>query len=210
MPAPRVKYEDLPKETRDRIDRDEAKLSGGYKKPIGPQQPSKKQQAAQRKIDQDIENVKDRQRAEEAGTTAKDFREMKKRNEEKKSAPAAPSRTEKAKNWIQERGRAIAQNTQDIRPRGKGPGVYGAMSMGMPANPDLFGVGGFGGMHKMMGADPFQEMFPRQAPAPPRPAPQRRKKKRKSTSRRAPAQQQGGMPGMGMGIPKGMKWMFGQ
>jgi len=208
MPPPRVNYKDLPKETRDRIDRDEAKLAGNYKKPIGPQQPSKKNQAAQRKIDQDIENVKDRQRAEERGTTAKDFKEMKKRQDtERKEKEKSPvqSKAEKAKNWIQERGRAIAHETRDIRPRGS---VHGAMGMGLPSNPDLFGVGGFGGMHKMMGADPFQEMFPRQAPPPPRPRPAARKKKRKSTSRRAPAQSGGGMPGMG--IPKGMKWMFGQ
>jgi hypothetical protein len=125
----------------------------------------------------------------------------------KQNPPKAPvpSKTEKAKNWLQERGRAIAHETRDIRPRGS---VHGAMGMGLPANPDLFGVSGFGGMHKMMGADPFQEMFPRQAP-PPRPRPAARKKKRKSASRRAPAQQ-GGMPGMMGGIPSHMKWMFGQ
>jgi hypothetical protein len=74
MPPPRVNYKDLPKETRDRIDRDEAKLAGNYKKPIGPKQPSQKDREKQRKIDQNIENVKDRQRAEERGTTTKDFK----------------------------------------------------------------------------------------------------------------------------------------
>jgi hypothetical protein len=202
MPPPRVNYKDLPKAARDRIDRQVNKQGGVGKKEYGPQQPSKKNQAAQRKIDQDIENVKDRQRAEERGTTAKDFREMKKRNETKEKQPAIPSRTEKAKNWLKERSVAIAHETRDIRPRGS---VHGAMGMGLPSNPDLFGVGSFGGIHGMMGADPFHEMQPRRNP---QPAPQR-KKKRKAAKRRAPSQS-GGMPGMGMGIPKGMKWMFGQ
>jgi hypothetical protein len=117
------------------------------------------------------------------------------------------TKTEKAKAWLKNRAEAIAQNTQDIRPRGRGPSPHTTLGMGLPANPDLFGVGAFGGMHNMMGADPFHEMYPRRNP---QPIPQR-KKKRKG-KRRAPAapRSQGGMPGMMGGIPKHMKWMFGQ
>ena len=199
MPPPRVNYKDLPKATRDRIDRDHGKKeSPGM---------SKKEKEALR-IKQVVENIKDKQRAEEQGTTAKDFKEMKKRQDaerkEKEKSPVV-SKAEKAKNWIQERGRAIAHETRDIRPRGS---VHGAMGMGLPANPDLFGVGSFGGgggMKGMMGADPFQEMYPRRNP---QPAPQRKRKRKtkRRVSRPAPA------PSMGMmgGIPSHMKWMFGQ
>ena len=123
----------------------------------------------------------------------------------KKSKTPEPTTKQKVVGFLKDRAEAIAHETRDIRPRGKGPGVYGAMSMGLPANPDLFGVGGFGGLHQMMGADPFHDLAPSRPPAF-RTVPQRKKKKGK---RRAPAPQ-GGMPGMGMGIPKGMKWMFGQ
>jgi hypothetical protein len=80
--------------------------------------------------------------------------------------------------------------------------------MGLPQNPDLFGVGSFGGgggLHGMMGADPFHELHPRRNP---QPAPQ--KKRKRKTKRRAPPAQAGGFPPMMGGIPKGMKWMFGQ
>ena len=206
MPAPRVNYKDLPKETRDRIDRQEAKLAGNYKKPIGPQQPKQTQkekaaQERQKKIDQNIENVKDRQRAEERGTTAKDFKEMKKRQDTEKKQPAQPSRTEKAKKWVQERGAAIAHETRDLRPRHNPMGNIG---MRLPGNNDMFGVGQFGGIHQMMGVDPFNEMRPR---SPPPTATKRRKPVKRRKARRAPAQSSGGWQPP-TGIPKDLKWMF--
>jgi hypothetical protein len=201
MPPPRVNYKDLPKEARDRIDRQTNKQGGVGKKEYGPKQPSQKEREKQRKIDQNIENVKDRQQAEERGTTSKDFKEMKKRQDAEKKAPAQPSKTEKAKNWIQERGRAIAHETRDLRPRHNPMGNIG---MGLPGGADVFGVGKFGGIHNMMGADPFHEMQPRRTPAP------QRKKKRKAAKRRAPSQSSGMPPMLGGGIPSHMKWMFGQ
>jgi hypothetical protein len=198
MPPPRVNYNDLPKAARDQIDKDH-----GHKQPT-----LSKKEREEIRIKQVVENIKDKQRAEEQGTTAKDFREMKKRQDaEKKNPPAkAPSKVDKAKNWIQERGRAIAHETQDLRPRGRGSSPMSTFGMGMPSGQDLFGVGGFGGgggMQGMMGADPFHEMFQRQAPPPPRPAPRKKKGKR----RRAPSGG-GAPPGMFGGIPKGMEWMF--
>ena len=198
MPPPRVNYKDLPKAARDQIDKNHGQKSSTL---------SKKEKEDLR-IKQVVENIKDKQRAEEQGTTAKDFREMKKRQDSPAAKkPATPSKIDKAKNWIQERGRAIAHETRDIMPRGS---VHGAVGMGLPSNPDLFGVGSFGGgrgLHGMMGADPFQELHPRRNPAP---APQR-KRKRKTKRRSSPApRQQGGMPGMMGGIPSHMKWMFGQ
>jgi hypothetical protein len=202
MPPPRVNYKDLPKAARDQIDKDH-----GQKTPT-----LSKKEREEIRIKQVVDNIKDKQRAEERGTTAKDFREMKKRQDserkEKEKSPVV-SKTEKAKNWLKDRSAAIAQNTQDIRPRGRGGNVFGAMSMGMPANPDLFGVGGFGGgggMHGMMGADPFHEFSPRRNP---QPAPQR-KKKRKGKRRAPAAPRSPSMGMMGGGIPSHMKWMFGQ
>jgi hypothetical protein len=196
MPPPRVNYKDLPKAARDQIDKNHGQKTSTL---------SKKEREEIR-IKQVVENIKDKQRAEERGTTAKDFREMKKRQDaEKKEKEKSPvvSKTEKAKNWIQERGRAIAHETRDIRPRGS---VHGAMGMGLPANPDLFGVGQFGSMHGMMGADPFHEMQPRRNP---QPAPQR-KKKRKGKRRAPSAPRSLGGWSPPTGIPSHMKWMFGQ
>ena len=199
MPPPRVNYKDLPKSTRDRIDREH-----------GTKQSSPKEKDL--RINQAIENVKDRQRAEERGTTAKDFREMKKRNEAPEKT-TSPSRIEKATGWLKERAVGIANEMQaPPRKQGKarraprgGSGGGAAPMMSLPRDP--FGVGGFGGgggMHGMMGADPFQELHPRRNPAP---APQR-KRKRKTKRRAAPRQQSGGFPPMMGGIPSHMKWMF--
>ena len=120
----------------------------------------------------------------------------------KKSKTPEPTTKQKVVGFLKDRAEAIAHETRDIRPRGKGPGVYGAMSMGLPANPDLFGVGGFGGLHQMMGADPFHDLAPSRPPAF-RTVPQRKKKKGK---RRASSS--GGPPGMFGGIPDSMRWMF--
>jgi hypothetical protein len=197
MPPPRVNYKDLPKAARDQIDKDH-----GQKDPQ-----SKKDKEFKIKFAADA--VKARQESDERGSTTKDFREMKKRNEPKeKEKSKEPTTKQKVMGFLKDRAESIAHETRDIRPRGRGGSVYGAVGMGLPANPDLFGVGGFGSMHGMMGADPFHEMQPRRNP---QPAPQRkRSKKKRKPSPRAPASRQGGMPGMGMGIPKGMKWMFGQ
>jgi hypothetical protein len=202
MPPPRVNYKDLPKEARDRIDRQTNKQGGVGKKEYGPQQPSQKEREKQRKVDQDIENVKDRQRAEERGTTSKDFKEMKKRQDAEKKQPAQPSKTEKAKTWLKQRGEAIAHETRDLRPRHNPMGNIG---MGLPGGADVFGVGKFGGIHNMMGQDPFHELYPRQAP------PKPRSKRKRRVRKQQRAESMGGMPPMlGGGIPKGMKWMFGQ
>jgi hypothetical protein len=117
--------------------------------------------------------------------------------------------TKKVGEFVRNRAEGIAHETQDLRPRRGAPSPTSTFGMGMPGSPDMFGVGSFGGgggLHGMMGADPFQEMFPRQAPPPPRPAPQRKKKRKRQTQHREPSG--GAPPGMFGGIPKGMKWMF--
>lgn len=190
MPPPRVNYKDLPKAARDQID----KVHG--------QKEVQAQKDKEFKIKFAADAVKARQESEERGSTAKDFREMKKRNESKeKEKLQEPSKTEKAKRWLQDRAESIAHETRDIRrPRGN---PMRSIGMGMPGSSDLFGVGQFGGIHGMMNADPFHEFSPRREPAP-----QRKKKRKRQNQHRAPAQPSG-LPGM-YGIPKSMKWMFGQ
>lgn len=129
---------------------------------------------AELKIKQNVENVRMRQESESRGTTAKDFREMKKRNEAPKtSAPSQPTGLQKTMGWVQERGRAINETSRADR-ASSGP------LMRPVSNPfqgsDLFGVGNMGSPFTATPA--VRAYAPRRSPAP---------VKRKPKKRRAPA-----------------------
>jgi len=149
--------------------------------------------AEERKIRWAAEMVRMRQESEERGTTAKDFREMKKRNEKKPETPPPPGRIRATAERVVEWMEAHPSNRREAVPRARkrkaatrrSPGGFGP---DMDMRDFIPSSAGFGAA---MGYEPLPHQGPR--------------KTKRSTKRSKSSGESWSDPGY---IPPELKWMF--